>query len=137
MRKFAPDANGYEKRLERLGSSRFSLSISAVEITDTTAPEVRPAWPEHSLLGQCVHALSKLRLAVRCLVAVNNTLGHSLVQLAGGRGQEGFRFFGIAGFHGKASLTDVGLQFRLNGLVAKATLLVRQNALLLLLDISQ
>lgn len=38
MRKFAPDANGYEKRLERLGSSRFSLSISAVEITDTTAP---------------------------------------------------------------------------------------------------
>lgn len=83
MRKFAPDANGYEKRLERLGSSRFSLSISAVEITDTTAPEVRPAWPEHSLLGQCVHALSKLRLAVRCLVAVNNTLGHSLVQLAG------------------------------------------------------
>ncbi len=130
MRKFAPDANGYEKRLERLGASRFSLSISAVDITDTTAPG-------HSLLGQCVHALSELRLAVRRLVAVNNTLGHSLVQLAGGRGQEGFRLFGIAGFHGKASLTDVGLQFRLNGLVAKATLLVRQNALLLLLDISQ
>lgn len=42
MRKFAPDANGYEKRLERLGSSRFSLSISAVDITDTTSPGVRP-----------------------------------------------------------------------------------------------
>ena len=75
-------------------------------------------------------AMSKLGLAVRGLVLVDDALGDGDVQLARSNAQGGQSLVLVAGLNGLAGLADQGLQLGLHGLVANAALLVGEDALL-------
>ncbi len=95
-----------------------------------------PPFPHDLLLGiDLCDGLGKLRLAVSCLVAVDYTLGDSLVELAASSSKSRGSLILVALGSESTNLADVGLQLGLDGLVAYASLLVGQVTLLLRLNI--
>src|SRR3954470_5832737 len=84
---------------------------------------------------ECVDLLGDRRLAVRCVVLVQNTLADSLVQLTAGSNERSSSSFLVSGLNGGVDGADGRLQLRLDCVVAQAGLLVGQDALLLGLDI--
>ena len=80
-------------------------------------------------------ALGELGLAVGSLVAVDNTLGDSLVQLAAGLAHLGFSYSLVAGGDSLAYTAHVGLELRLDVSVADAGLFVGLDALDLRLNV--
>src|SRR5690606_22042932 len=79
--------------------------------------------------------LGQLGLALRGLVGVDDALAHGLVELAAGGLERGRRGLLVAGGDGLTHAAHVGLELGLHGLVAKARLLVGEDALLLGLDV--
>src|SRR5690606_25796353 len=90
-----------------------------------------PRWES----SERVDGLGQRGLAVGSLVGVDDTLRDGLVELARSGLQRGGRGLLVARGDGLAHLAHVGLQLRLDGLVAKAGLLVRLVALDLGLDV--
>jgi len=84
---------------------------------------------------QCVDLLGDRRLAVCCVVLVQNTLADSLVQLAAGSYQGSSSCILVRGLNGGVDGADGRLQLGLDCVVAQACLLVGEDALLLGLDI--
>jgi hypothetical protein len=85
---------------------------------------------------QRVDLLGDRGLAVCSVVLVQNTLADGLVQLAAGGNQCSSRGILVGGLNGGVDGADGRLQLGLDCVVAQASLLVGEDALLLGLDIS-
>jgi hypothetical protein len=79
--------------------------------------------------------LGDSRLAVSCLVLVDDALACSLVKLLGGGFKSGYCLVFVAGDDGLASCANSGLDLALDRLVALLSLLVGANSLDLRLDV--